>query len=49
MLCLYTGDLLRLVMMMVNSGLNVVDVSPLGSDDGDVVQSFYFSEMIVEI
>jgi hypothetical protein len=36
-------------MMMVNSGLNVVDVSPLGSDDVDVVQSFYFSEMIVEI
>ena len=26
-------------MMMVNPGLNVVDVSPLGYDDGDVVQS----------
>jgi hypothetical protein len=39
MLCLYTGDLLRLVMMMVIPGLNVVDVSPLGYDDVDVVQS----------
>ena len=29
MLCLYTGDLLRLVMMMVNPGLNVVDGSPI--------------------
>ena len=36
-------------MMMVSPGLNVVDGSPLGYDDGDVVQSFYFSEMIVEI
>ena len=26
-------------MMMVNPGLNVVDVGPLGYDDGDVVQS----------
>ena len=26
-------------MMMVNPGLNDVDVGPLGYDDGDVVQS----------
>ena len=33
-------------MMMVNPGMNVVDVGPLGYDDGDVVQSFGLFQII---